>query len=55
MDRFSPKTPNIYTSFNPDNKEQFDNEMQKGMDDIDNNRVFSVDFVEDEMKKLYGK
>lgn len=35
-------------------KEQFDIEMQKGMDDIAAGRVVSIDAVEDEMRKLYG-
>lgn len=35
-------------------KEQFDMEMQKGIDDITEGRVFSIDTVEDEMRKLYG-
>jgi len=35
-------------------KEQFDIEMQKGMDDITTERVVSIDAVEEEMRKLYG-
>lgn len=35
-------------------KEQFDMEMQKGIDDITEGRVISIDTVEDEMRKLYG-
>lgn len=35
-------------------KEQFDEEMQKGMDDIKAGRVYSADAVEDEMKRIYG-
>lgn len=35
-------------------KEQFDEEMQKGMDDIKAGRVCSADIVEDEMKRIYG-
>lgn len=35
-------------------KEQFDMEMQKGMDDIAEGRVVSIDAVEEEMRKLYG-
>lgn len=35
-------------------KEQFDEEMQKGMDDIKEGRVYSADAVEDEMKRIYG-
>ncbi|MCD8327600.1 MAG: type II toxin-antitoxin system RelB/DinJ family antitoxin [Ruminococcus sp.] len=35
-------------------KEQFDTEIQKGIADIENGRVYSVDEVEEEMHRLYG-
>ena len=35
-------------------KEQFDAEMQAGMDDIRAGRVISADNVEAEMRRLYG-
>lgn len=35
-------------------KEQFDAEMQLGMDDINAGRVISADDVEAEMRRLYG-
>lgn len=35
-------------------KEQFDAELQKGMDDIAAGRVLSADAVETEMRGLYG-
>lgn len=35
-------------------KEQFDLELQKGMDDIAAGRVISADAVEAEMKSLYS-
>ncbi len=35
-------------------KENFDLEMQKGMDDIAQGRVVSADDVEEEMRRLYG-
>ena len=35
-------------------KEQFDAETQKGITDIENGRVYSVDEVEEEMHRLYG-
>lgn len=35
-------------------KEQFDMEMQKGMDDLAKGRVISIDAVEEEMRRLYG-
>ena len=36
-------------------KEQFDAEMQRGMDDIDAGRVLSADEVETELRSLYAK
>ncbi len=36
-------------------KEQFNAELQKGMDDITAGRVVSADVVETEMKSLYGE
>ena len=35
-------------------KEQLDAELQKGFDDIENGRVFSLDEVDAEMKSRYG-
>lgn len=35
-------------------KEQFDMELQKGMDDIAAGRVIAADVVEAEMKRIYG-
>ena len=35
-------------------KEHFDEEMQKGMDDIKAGRVYSAESVEDEMRRIYG-
>ena len=35
-------------------KEQFDAEMQLGMDDINAGRIVSADDVEAEMRRLYG-
>lgn len=35
-------------------KEQFDAEIQKGITDIENGRVYSADEVEEEMHRLYG-
>ena len=35
-------------------REQFDAEIQKGIADIENGRVYSVDEVEEEMHRLYG-
>lgn len=36
-------------------KEQFDAELLKGIDDIENERVFSADDVESEMRRMYTK
>ena len=36
-------------------KEQFDAEMQKGLDDISAGRILSADEVEDEIRNLFGK
>ena len=36
------------------NREQFDMELQKGMDDIAAGRVITADAVEAEMRSLYG-
>lgn len=36
-------------------KEQFDSEMQLGMDDIAAKRIISADEVEDEMRRRYGE
>ena len=35
-------------------KEQLDAELQKGFDDIENGRVFSLDEIDSEMKSRYG-
>lgn len=35
-------------------KEQFDTELMKGMDDIENNRVHSADVVEIDMRKMFN-
>jgi addiction module RelB/DinJ family antitoxin len=35
-------------------KEQFDDEIQKGIDDIKLGKVYSADEVEEEMKRVYG-
>ncbi len=35
-------------------KEQFDAELFKGMEDIENGRVYSADDVEAEMRKMYS-
>lgn len=35
-------------------KDQLDAELQKGFDDIENGRVFSLDEVDSEMKNRYG-
>ena len=35
-------------------KEQIDDELQKGMDDVTAGRIVSADEVEAEMRRLYG-
>ena len=35
-------------------REQFDAELLKGMDDIGNDRVFSAEDVETEMRRMYS-
>ena len=35
-------------------KEQFDSEIEKGMKDVRDGKVYSADEVEAEMKKKYG-
>lgn len=34
-------------------KEQFDAELQKGINDIENGQVYSADSVEEELKRMY--
>lgn len=41
-------------SYNELTKEQFDAEMLKGMDDIENNRVYSADQVEADIRGMYS-
>ncbi len=43
--------PVAYGSFT---KEQFGSEIEKGMEDIKNGRVYSADEVEAEMKREFG-
>lgn len=35
-------------------KEQFDAEIEKGMADVENGRIYSVDEAEEELHRLYG-
>lgn len=52
---FDMKLPaNTPLSISSMTKEQFDMEMQKGMDDIAAGRISSIDSVEEEMRRLYG-
>ena len=57
------RTSNVFARVQPEvkeldystlTKEQFDAEIQKGITDIENGRVYSVDEVEEEMHRLYG-
>ncbi len=52
---FDMKIPaSVPVAFGSMTKEQFNMELQKGMDDIAAGRVISADAVEAEMKSLYG-
>ena len=52
---FEMKIPaSVPASLGSMTKEQFDKELQKGMDDIAYGRVVPADEVEDEMRKMYG-
>ena len=48
--KLSVKKP---VSLNEMTKDELDAELMKGMDDIENGRVYSADEVEQEMRKLY--
>lgn len=45
------EVPLIYGSLT---KEQFDSEMEKGIKDIQESRIYSADTIENEMKKDFG-
>ena len=52
---FDIKLPaSVPVSLGSMSREQFDREMQKGMDDIAAGRLVSADTVEAEMRRLYG-
>lgn len=52
---FEMKLPkNEMNSLNSLTKKQFDLEISKGMADLDNDRVYSADQIEEEMRKDYG-
>jgi addiction module RelB/DinJ family antitoxin len=52
---FEMKIPvSVPVSVGSISKEQFNMELQKGMDDITAGRVISADAVEEEMRILYG-
>lgn len=55
MARTATRTANIFTRVDPETKEQFDAELQKGMNDIAAGHVLSADLVEAEMRGLYGE
>ncbi len=48
--KLSSKRPLVMNELS---KEQFDAEIQKGMDDIENGRVYSADEVEAEIRRMY--
>lgn len=45
------EVPLVYSSLT---KEQFDSEMEKGIEDIQEGRVYSADTIENEMKRDFG-
>lgn len=52
---FEMKLPNTQPlAYSALTKEQFDEEIKKGLDDIKAGRVFSAEEIEDEMKRDFG-
>ncbi|MDD3363123.1 MAG: type II toxin-antitoxin system RelB/DinJ family antitoxin [Hespellia sp.] len=52
---FEMKLPvNAPTAFGSLTREQFDTEISKGISDIKDGRVYSVDSIEEEMKRDFG-
>ena len=52
---FEMKLPtNVPLSYDSLTKEQLDAEIKKGMTDIEDGRTYSMESVEEEMKKDYG-
>ena len=49
--KLPPVQPLVYGSLN---REQFDTEMEKGMVDIRESRVYTADEIESEMKRDFG-
>lgn len=49
--KLQAKTPFAYGSLT---KEQFDVEIEKGIEDIREGRIYSADAVEEEMRREYG-
>lgn len=45
---------NVPTAFGSLTKEQFDTEINKGISDIKDGRVYSADSIEEEMKSDFG-
>lgn len=52
MQKTLPK--NIPLSFDAMTKEEFDREIQKGIDDIDAGRTYSLEEVKAELERDYG-
>ena len=46
-------TPSVPVSIGSMNREQFDAELQKGMDDLADGRILSAEAIEAEMRGLY--
>ena len=47
------RTENVFACVEPSLKEQFNAEIEKGMEDIKAGRVYSADEVEAEMKREF--
>lgn len=48
------RTANVFECVEPEVKEHFNVEMEKGMEDIRSGRVYSADEVEVEIKREFG-
>lgn len=48
------RTLNIFASVESEIKEQFDKDMEKGVADVRDGRVYSADNIEAQMKRDFG-
>ena len=49
------KTANVYAHVKSETKQQINTKLHKGMNDIENGRIFSADVVESDFRKMYKK